>query len=365
MEKSIISKILIVGCGLTGSVTASLIKHEAAADISIWEKKNHIGGRFYTFHHPSEPKCSVDLGAQYVSATLEFIRSHARFYDELLDQDILVPLGQKIENFRKLSETKTNFVAPEGTESLIKHFLSKAGAKVYLEHDVIEINLKKDKKLWEVKSSNGVVKEFDAVILTIPVPQILMLNGDFFAKYLDDDIKMAMEQVKYSSRYSVALMYNDDVGELPWSMKYFPEDEIICFAAVDNLKRGKPKDPAAVLIHTTTKYCQKNSDLSDDEAQKEVLTHFKCLVPDLPETSFIKCIKWTYSQVVDAYLDNPGCIILSDHPCLICGGDGFTESNFNGCLTSALRIVEELLKYVTIAKSGKNHKRGHATANDV
>lgn len=43
MEKSIISKILIIGGGLTGSVTASLIRHEAAADISVWEKEDHIG----------------------------------------------------------------------------------------------------------------------------------------------------------------------------------------------------------------------------------------------------------------------------------------------------------------------------------
>lgn len=43
MEKSTASKILVVGCGLTGSVTASLIKQEAAADISIWDKDDHIG----------------------------------------------------------------------------------------------------------------------------------------------------------------------------------------------------------------------------------------------------------------------------------------------------------------------------------
>ena len=47
MEKCIVSKILIVGCGLTGSVTASLIKHEAAADVSIWEKEDHIGKNIF------------------------------------------------------------------------------------------------------------------------------------------------------------------------------------------------------------------------------------------------------------------------------------------------------------------------------
>lgn len=50
-----------------------------------------------------------------------------RFYDDLLEKDLLLPLGQKIENFRKLSESKTNFIAPGGTETLIQHFLDKSG----------------------------------------------------------------------------------------------------------------------------------------------------------------------------------------------------------------------------------------------
>ena len=55
-----------------------------------------------------------------------FSFSH-RFYDDLLEQNLLLPLGQRIENFRKLSESKTNFIAPGGTETLIKHFLDKSG----------------------------------------------------------------------------------------------------------------------------------------------------------------------------------------------------------------------------------------------
>lgn len=39
-----------------------------------------LGGRFATFHNPHQPECRVDLGAQFVSATLDVIRSHARLY---------------------------------------------------------------------------------------------------------------------------------------------------------------------------------------------------------------------------------------------------------------------------------------------
>ncbi|XP_054715905.1 renalase-like [Uloborus diversus] len=359
LEKSILSKILIVGSGLTGSVTASLVKHEASADITIWEKEEYIGGRFHTFHSPLAAECSVDLGAQYISATLEFIRSHARFYDELLDKDKLVPLGEKIQNFRRLSESKTNFTAPGGSESLVQHFLEKSDATVCLKHEVVEINLKEEPKLWEVKASNGVVKNFDVVILTIPVPQVLKLGGNFL-NISNEEVKMTMEQIKFSSRHAVGLMYNEPskvIDELPWSIKYFPDDEIICFAAVDNRKRGMNKDLPTILIHTTGKYSQNQSDKSEDEIQQDVISHFKCLTAELPEPSYVKCIKWTYSQVIDPYIDNPGCIVLQEHPCLICGGDSFTESNFNGCITSALRIVEELLKHVTIAKPKSSTKK--------
>lgn len=47
MEKSIVSKILIVGCGLTGSVTANLIRHEASSNTEIWERGNNVGKFVY------------------------------------------------------------------------------------------------------------------------------------------------------------------------------------------------------------------------------------------------------------------------------------------------------------------------------
>ncbi|GIZ01944.1 renalase, partial [Caerostris extrusa] len=158
---------------------SSLIKNEAFVEIELWERLDQIGGRYQTYRTPGTPDCSIDIGAQYVTLSLELMRSQAKFYDELLEKQLLVPLGQKIENFRRLSETKTTFVAPGGTDSLVSHFLSKADCQVFLEHDVTEINLKENEQVWEVIASNGKVKEFDVVILTIPIPEVLKLEGNF------------------------------------------------------------------------------------------------------------------------------------------------------------------------------------------
>ncbi|CAL1295384.1 unnamed protein product [Larinioides sclopetarius] len=239
-EKNIATNILIVGGGITGSVAASLIKNEAVVNIEIWERMDQIGGRYQTYRSSSTPKCSVDCGAQYVSVSLEFIRSQAKFYDELLEKELLMPLGQKIENFRKLSETKTLFVAPGGTDSLVGHFLKKADCSVHLQHEVTEINLKEEERTWEVKATNGIVKSFDVVILTIPVPEVLKLGGNFLGISQDDDVKVAMEQVKYLPRIAVALIYDEPVKyleDLPTTMKYFPDDDILHFMSVDNKKR--------------------------------------------------------------------------------------------------------------------------------
>lgn len=57
----------------------------------------------------------------------------------------------------------------------------------------------------------------------------------------DDDIKMSMEQVKFSCRHAVALMYNENIqqiNDLSWSVKYFPNDPVVSFAAIDNRRRG-------------------------------------------------------------------------------------------------------------------------------
>lgn len=52
---------------------------------------------------------------------------------------------------------------------------------------------------------------------------------------------MSMEQVKFSSRHAIGIMYDDSMTQLnnlTWSVKYFPDDSIISFAALDNRKRG-------------------------------------------------------------------------------------------------------------------------------
>lgn len=47
-------------------------------------------------------------------------------------------------------------------------------------------------------------------------------------------------------------------------------------------------------------------------------------------------------QVLTSVPDCPGHMTILDRPLLVCGGDAFTHSNFDGCVESAESVVASL-----------------------
>ncbi|KAB0389686.1 hypothetical protein E2I00_009401, partial [Balaenoptera physalus] len=133
------------------------------------------GGRMTTASSPHNLQSTVDLGAQYITCTPHYAKKHQSFYDELLARGVLKPLTSPIEGM-VIKEGDCNFVAPHGVSSIINHYLKESGADIYFRQCVTQINLRNDK--WEVLRETGSPEQFDIVVLTMPAPQILQLQGD-------------------------------------------------------------------------------------------------------------------------------------------------------------------------------------------
>ncbi|KAG7280081.1 hypothetical protein CRUP_018037 [Coryphaenoides rupestris] len=207
------SRVLIVGAGVTGSLCACLLRREMKNNVQIvvWDKSKGTGGRMSTTRGPDGTTSSADLGAQYVSATQYYARSHRSIYEELLAHRVLEPLEAPVEGLRDAEGTK-NYVTPAGMSSIAKHFLKEMG---------------------------GEREDFDAVVLTMPVPQILQLQGDL-SDLLDAEQRQQLEAVRYSSRYALALFYPPATAiPVPWAVRYVPGHPCICYVAVDDRKRGR------------------------------------------------------------------------------------------------------------------------------
>ncbi|NWX13516.1 RNLS Renalase, partial [Aegotheles bennettii] len=267
------------------------------------------------------------------------------FYEELLSHGVLEPLTAPVEGLA-VQEGSRNYVAPQGISSIVKYYLKQSGADVFYEQQVTGISLRDGK--WEVSRHTGPPEQFDIVIITIPVPQILQLQGDAL-NLINESQKQQLESASYSSRYALGLFYEAGTGiDVPWAAQYITDNPCVRFISIDNKKRNieSPETGPSVVVHTTVTFGSEHLDSDPAEVQQVILSHLERIVPSLPKPASIKCQKWRYSQVTKAVPNCPGKMILHTQPLLICGGDGFTRSNFDGCIESALSLAEAVKSHL-------------------
>ncbi|KAK2884350.1 renalase isoform X1 [Channa argus] len=337
------SRVLIVGAGLTGSLCACLLRRELQnkVEIVVWDKARGVGGRMSTSRPPDSSSHSADLGAQYISTTPAYAKSHHSFYSELLSSGILKPLQGLIEGLKQ-NDDYTHYVTPLGMSSVVKHFLYQSGADLFFEHHVT--GLYHRGASWEVQRKVGGTETFDAVVLTMPVPQILQLHGDM-GHLLSVQQKQQLEEVVYSSRFALALFFSPDVVlNFPWVARYITDSPCVRYITVESCKRNadSPGLGPSLVVHTSVPFGLEHLERDNEDIQPIILQELHRLLPGLPQPMSIKCQKWRYSQVLTSVPDCPGHMTILDQPLLICGGDSFSHSNFDGCVESALSILNVL-----------------------
>ncbi|XP_069581243.1 renalase [Brachyistius frenatus] len=337
------SRVLIVGAGLTGSLCACLLRRELQnkVQIVVWDKARGAGGRMSTSRPPDAASHSADLGAQYISATASYAQLHHSFYSELLSAGVLQPLDCLIEGLQ-LKDGSRDFMTPLGMCSVVKHFLSESGADLFFERHVT--GLYRLGASWEVQRKAGGSETFDAVVLTMPVPQILQLEGDV-GHLLSVQQKQHLDRVVYSSRFAVALFFSPDVVfSFSWGARYVNDNSCIRYIAADSRKRNAdvPGRGPSLVVHTSVPFGLEHLERDKEDVQPIILQELHRLLPGLPQPISIKCQKWRYSQVLTSVPGCPGHLTVLDQPLLVCGGDAFCHSNFDGCVESALSVLSAL-----------------------
>ncbi|XP_007520821.1 renalase [Erinaceus europaeus] len=341
------ARALVLGAGLSGSLVAALLSRGATRplQLAVWDQAADSGGRMVTARSPHDPRCTVDLGAQYITCTPYYAKKHHRFYDELLACGVLKPLTAPIDGM-VTKEGDCNFVAPGGISSIINHYLKESGAELCFGQRVTHISLRNG--TWEVISESGSSEQFDLVVLTIPVPQILQLQGDI-VHLISESQRQQLESVSYSSRYALGLFYEAGTKiDVPWAGQYISCNPCIRFISIDNKKRDidSPEIGPSLVIHTTVPFGLAYLEHRAEDVQALILQQLENVWPGLPPPVATTCRKWRYSQVTNAVTNDPGQMTVHHRPFLVCGGDGFTQSNFDGCLTSALCVLEALKTHI-------------------
>lgn len=343
------ARVLVVGAGITGALTAALLRRECAnIHISVWEKARGPGGRMTSSRSPKYADSTVDLGLQYITVTPELLNKYSIIYNGLISSGILQPVQGFIEGERRSDPGTKNFACPKGFSTLVKYFLAQA-EPIETRYGARVTNIKNEatNKL-QVFTDSGHTDVFDTVILTLPVPQLFLIEGciqDILGS--KPDLKKKLQAVTYSSRFCLGIYYPRGTHlNLPWTAKYIDGHPCIRYVCVDSCKRGADEDLVgpSLLVHTSVPYSIQHVE-TDKEAMKPILMEFlNDLLPNLPQPDFIKSHKWRYSQISKAFDGSSGCICLLDEPQILIGGDAFTRSKFDGCIQSAENLVSFVLK---------------------
>ena len=161
-------KILVVGCGLTGAATYHFLTSAnpyLRSSLEIWESNDQIGGRMSTDHHKGLFS-SCDLGAQYITEeggddydwpvkyndNTTTGSGYIDIFDMLKSNGMLTPIVDNniVEGMRHDEQTKTHYIAPLGTASLIGKLTT--GAKVRMGRMVTDIRYDPKRKKLQASS---------------------------------------------------------------------------------------------------------------------------------------------------------------------------------------------------------------------
>ena len=314
----------------------------------LYVQARGTGGRMSTHRFPSN--LGVDMGAQYITGftgneDVHTLKLMTDLYQELDAGGVFVPFKGRLEGeitpLGSLAPVK--YAAHKGMSSICNYFLCQSMARTLYKHKLCHMD--KGRKMIHCRTESSEGSEFNAVVLTMPSPQLLQIKGNVHSS-LDPKLRTDLGAVKYSSRYALGLFYDTSTICLAthWTAKYF-DDPVIRFACWDNLKRGYPdSDGRTLLIHTTVPFGLEHLEEEKDEVQSMILESLERLIPGLPPSSHSHIIRWRYSQVHNIFPGSHDCIVLSHDPLIIATGDSFTGSNFNNCVRAAQSTVKVILE---------------------
>ena len=343
-------KLLIVGAGATGCLTANLLRKicpEIA--VTMCEKSKGVGGRMTTQRNPSDHAHHIDMGAQYItrfekdspSNDLEQYKTEA--FRELFNDGILIPFQGTIdgEGSRQPSTTKgsQHYVSPAGMNAIPKYFLQKSQAQAEFQQQIQSIDISSNE--IAVSYSEGETKTFNSIVLTCPVPQLLNLEGNFLS-FVEPSVLSKLRDVSYSSRYALGLFFTEATPKTSWTAKYF-ENPIVCYACWDTRKySNNESEISTLLVHSSVPFGLDHLEQDKEKVKDILMSAVADEIPHLPSPSHTHLIRWRYSQVYHGYMDAPGHVTLNENPLVLITGDAFTHSNLEGCMEAAYSTANRI-----------------------
>lgn len=290
-------------------LSAARILTQKGHEITVLDKGRGVGGRMST---RTIENAKADHGAQYFSVkTIEF----QTLISELQTENITSEwhLAQR-ENIR--------YIGAKGMNTIPKKMASSLNVLVNEKVILIENN--------RVKTESGNVYDFDNLIITIPIPQVIDLFNNSKIDFSQQD-NSVLEKIEYEPCIAIMAVLKQPTEIISGGI--ILENQPVAWIA-DNFQKGITEIPT-VTLHASSTYSTERFDDDLQEVAKELLSSVNQYVNPENVVSF-QTHRWRFSNATKRY-DKP-FYQIENQPIYL-AGDGFGMGNVEGAFLSGYNLA--------------------------
>ena len=320
-DKERTSSCIIVGGGIAGLITATLLQRENI-EVTVLDKGRGIGGRLATRRIDGGV---FDYGTQYFSVKNPQFEPWVK---EWLDHEIIT---QWCDKFTPEETSKPRYRGVVSTRAIAKYLAQ--DLKVHTSTRVNRFSYQDSQ--WHVFTEAGEHLTADLLVLTPPVPQTLTLLEDSQIA-LSKELATALAKVSYHQCIAVlALLDRPSKISHPGGISL--ENNPLIWLA-DNYQKGI-SPTHSITMHADPEFSFKYWEQTDEEIAKVL---FEAARPWIGDAQIVnsQIHRWRYSLPKTCYPE-PYCA-LPDLP-LVMAGDAFVAPKIEGAVLSAIAAADYIL----------------------
>jgi renalase len=280
--------ILVIGAGIAGLLAAQELQ-KCGFDVTVIDKGRGLGGRLATRRLEVGGRTGkADHGAQYITA---YEPKFEALIQEMERNGALRVWGTSLSS---VGQTKRpRYIAPEGMTAVAKYCAK--GLTVRLGERVISL-MSAAEGGWKVQTDKEASIHADAILITAPVPQALMLVDTLAHEVLSAEERMSLEAIQYepSIALMLALLEGKTSQVKPPGMVFVGGGSVMWIA--DNQQKGISPDVATLTIHTTSSFAREHWETREEDLVPLLLADVHPYL-SMDSIASYSLHRWRYSRV--------------------------------------------------------------------
>jgi renalase len=317
---------LVVGAGMSGLMAAHALQ-SAGWKVTVLDKSRGVGGRMATRRIDD---ARFDHGAQF------FTVRDPRFAEFV----------KQWQSAGVVTQWSTGFPTPDNLDYQNGHprYRGVPGMTAVAKHLVLNLDVRLSTRVqvvavesqhWRVTAEDGTQFSAPHLLLSMPVPQALMLLAAG-AVQLPPQTLRDLETIEYDPCFAVMVVL-DGPSNIPAPGAVQIDGEPIRWIA-DNLQKGVSEGVCAVTIHAGASFTRQYFDTDPDIVAQKLIAAAQDWLGS--PVRHYQVQRWRYSQPLDPH---PERFVSADLPPFVAfTGDAFGASRVEGAALSGLAVAEAL-----------------------